>query len=237
MTAVTPVAPATAVTPLAPAQPVVRVGLVDDQELIRDGLQAILESDDGVRVVLTGGDGHALVDAVRGGLALDVALVDIRMPRMDGLEATRRVLALPGAPAVVVLTTFDEDEYVVAALQAGAVGFLLKRCTRADLLAGVRAAAAGDAVLSPEVTRGVITRMVSGLPADPVPALEELTHRERAVLTSIGTGATNAEIAAALFLSESTVKTHVSNVLAKTGCRDRVQLALLAVRAGLVPLR
>jgi DNA-binding NarL/FixJ family response regulator len=217
---------------------VIRVGLYDDQELIRDGLRAILESADDVSVVTTGADGQALVDAVRARVAMDVVLVDIRMPGMDGLEATRRVTVLPDAPKVVVLTTFDEDEYVVAALRAGAVGFLLKRCTRGDLLAGVRAAAAGDAVLSPGVTRTVIARMIAGLP-EPVRdeiALPSLTDRETHVLRGIGTGLTNAEIAVRLHLSESTVKTYVSTVLAKTSSRDRVQAALLAVRVGLPSL-
>ncbi|HEX8498055.1 MAG TPA: response regulator transcription factor [Actinomycetales bacterium] len=216
----------------------IRVGLYDDQELIRDGLRAILESADDVSVVTTGADGQALVDAVRARVAMDVVLVDIRMPGMDGLEATRRVTVLPDAPKVVVLTTFDEDEYVVAALRAGAVGFLLKRCTRGDLLAGVRAAAAGDAVLSPGVTRTVIARMIAGLP-EPVRdeiALPSLTDRETHVLRGIGTGLTNAEIAVRLHLSESTVKTYVSTVLAKTSSRDRVQAALLAVRVGLPSL-
>lgn len=216
----------------------IRVGLFDDQELIRDGLSAILESADDIRVVLAGGDGSALVRAVRHGVGLDVALVDIRMPGMDGLEATRQVTALPSAPAVVVLTTFDEDDYVVQALQAGAVGFLLKRCTRADLLAGVRAAAVGDAVLSPGVTRTVISRMLAGLPAAcaPPPQLVGLTGREAEVLRGIGTGLTNAEIATHLHLSESTVKSYVSAVLAKTQSRDRVQAALLSVRSGLAQL-
>jgi len=217
---------------------VIRVGLFDDQELIRDGLSAILETADDVHVVLAGSDGSALVRAVRHGVELDVALVDIRMPGMDGLEATRQVTALAAAPAVVVLTTFDEDDYVLQALQAGAVGFLLKRCTRADLLAGVRAAAAGDAMLSPGVTRTVITRMLAGLPdvCAPPPQLVGLTGRETEVLRGIGTGLTNAEIAAHLHLSESTVKTYVSAVLSKTHSRDRVQAALLSIRSGLSEL-
>lgn len=190
-----------------------------------------------IRVVLAGGDGSALVRAVRHGVGLDVALVDIRMPGMDGLDATRQVAALPAAPAVVVLTTFDEDDYVLQALQAGAVGFLLKRCTRGDLLAGVRAAAAGDAMLSPGVTRSVITRMLAGLPAvcAPPPVVGP-TGRETDVRRGIGAGLTNAEIAAHLHLSESTVKTYVSAVLAKTQSRDRVQAALLSVRSGLAEL-
>lgn len=153
----------------------IRVGLFDDQELIRDGLTAILASAEDMRVVLAGADGSALVRAVRHGVGLDVALVDIRMPGMDGLEATRQATALPNAPAVVLLTTFDEYEYVLQALQAGAVGFLLKRCTRGDLLSGVRAAAAGDAILSPGVTRTVIRRML--------PAYRPCRSRRRSWLT------------------------------------------------------
>ncbi len=214
----------------------IRVGIVDDQNLIRDGLSSILESSPDIRVVFRGADGQEFVEAVRSGVAMDVALVDIRMPRMDGLEATRLVTGLDPSPAVVVLTTFDDDEYVMEALQVGAVGFLLKRCSRGDLLAAVSAAAAGDAVLSPGVTRTVIARMLAGLPASPRarPQPPRLTERETAVLRGIGSGLSNAEIAADLFLSESTVKTHVSNVLAKTHSRDRVQAALLAVRTGLV---
>jgi len=157
---------------------VIRVGLVDDQELIRDGLAAILESAPDMTVVFRGGDGQQLIDAVQARIAMDVALVDIRMPRVDGLEATRRVAQLEHRPAVVVLTTFDDDEYVMQALQAGAIGFLLKRCTRGDLLAAVHAAASGDAMLSPSITRTVIARMVAGLPppTTPQPQLPDLTQ-------------------------------------------------------------
>ena len=216
----------------------IRVGLVDDQELVWEGLAAILEASSDIDVVFQGGDGKEFVTAVRSGTGMDVALVDIRMPGMDGIEATHLVTALTPSPAVVVLTTFAEDEYVVRALRAGAVGFLLKRCTRLELVAGVRAAAAGDAVLSPEITRAVIERMLTGAPVgqSDAPEVRQLTDRELDVLRAIGSGATNAEIAASLHLSESTVKTHVSRVLAKTGCRDRVEAVLLAVRTGLASL-
>jgi DNA-binding NarL/FixJ family response regulator len=214
---------------------VIRVALVDDQEIIREGLAAILESQPDIRVVLQGGDGIALLDGLRAGTLVDVALVDIRMPRMDGLEAARRVAALACSTVVVILTTFGDDDYVLEALRAGAAGFLLKRCTRDELIGAVRAAADGDAMLSPQVTRSVIARMLTGGVPDPAglgPA--HLTARELDVLQGIGRGDTNAEIARTLHLSESTVKTHVSNVLAKTSSRDRVGAALFAVRTGVV---
>ncbi|HZG98157.1 MAG TPA: response regulator transcription factor, partial [Nocardioidaceae bacterium] len=181
-------------------------------------------------------DGQELVDAVLGGAEVDVALVDIRMPRMDGLAATRALTGVPGAPAVVIVTTFGEEEYVLEALVAGASGFLLKRCSGAELVAAVRAVAAGDAILSPEVTRTVIERMRARR-NDVAPRLDSLrlTTREVSVLTLVGQGCTNKEIAAALFLSESTIKTHVGSILSKTGSRDRVLLALLANRLGLKP--
>jgi DNA-binding NarL/FixJ family response regulator len=189
-----------------------------------------------IDVVLTGSDGQDLVDAVAERRAIDVALVDLRMPGVDGLEATRRVVGRRGAPAVLILTTFDEDEYVLGAVAAGASGFLLKRATGAQLIGAVRSVAEGDAVLSPSITRQVLARMRAGIDSEPipVPSLSYLTERETDVLRCIGDGLNNAEIAAVLFLSESTVKTHVGNVLAKTHSRDRVRAALLAVRTGLV---
>ncbi|MGL5858982.1 MAG: response regulator transcription factor [Angustibacter sp.] len=212
----------------------ISVAVVDDQELIVEGITAMLESAPDLRVVLQARHGGEFVQAVRDGARIDVALVDIRMPLVDGLSAVRTVAALPDPPTMVVLTTFDDEGYVTEALQAGAAGFLLKRCSREQLVAAVRAAHQGDAVLAPEVTRAVIRRMLD--PEQPVvdrSVLEPLSDREVEVLRCIGSGMTNGEIAAELRLSGSTVKTHVSRVLAKTGCRDRVQAVLLAVRTRL----
>jgi DNA-binding NarL/FixJ family response regulator len=212
------------------------VAVVDDQELIRDGFTLIVEAQPDLEVVLQAADGNELVDAVRGGVKVDVALVDIRMPGMDGLAATRALAGVQGAPAVVIVTTFGEEEYVLEALAAGASGFLLKRCSGAELVAAVRSVAAGDAILSPEVTRTVIERMRSRR-NDVAPRLDSLrlTSREVSVLALVGHGCTNKEIAAELFLSESTIKTHIGSILSKTGSRDRVRLALLANRLGLEP--
>ena len=214
----------------------VRVAVVDDQKLIRDGFTLIVDGQPDLDVVLQAADGKDFVDAVLGGAKVDVALVDIRMPRMDGLAATRVLAGVPSAPAVVIVTTFGEEEYVLEALVAGASGFLLKRCSGAELVAAVRSVAAGDAILSPEVTRTVIERMRARR-NDVAPRLDSLhlTAREVSVLTLVGQGCTNKEIAAALFLSESTIKTHVGSILSKTGSRDRVLLALLANRLGLEP--
>lgn len=213
-----------------------RVAVVDDQELIRDGFTLIVEGQPDLEVVLQAADGQELVDAVRSGVRVDVALVDIRMPGMDGLAATRALAGVAGAPAVVIVTTFGEEEYVLEALASGASGFLLKRCSGAELVAAIRSVAAGDAILSPEVTRTVIERMRARR-TDVAPRLESLrlSAREVSVLGLVGQGATNKEIAGTLFLSESTIKTHIGNILAKTGSRDRVQLALLANRLGLDP--
>ncbi|WP_018156754.1 response regulator transcription factor [Demetria terragena] len=209
----------------------IRVAVVDDQSLVVEGFSLILNAADGIEVALQCADGQALVDAVHRGSNLDVALVDIRMPVMDGLEATRRLARVASAPSVIVVTTFDDDAYVLEAIAAGAAGFLLKRCTGRELVDAVRAVAAGDAVLSPGVTQAVLRHVhPSGATAPDLDRFH-LTERERDVLALIGDGLNNTEIGEALFLSMSTVKSHVSNVLAKTGSRDRVQAALLAHRA------
>jgi DNA-binding NarL/FixJ family response regulator len=219
---------------------VINVAIIDDQDLVREGLAMIVGSAPDIDVVLSGADGQDLIDAVSERRAIDVALVDIRMPGVDGLEATRRVVGRPGAPAVLILTTFNDDDYVIAAVAAGASGFLLKRASGQQLISAVRSIAEGDAVLSPSVTRQMLVRMRAGIDSGgepvPVPSLSYLTDRETDVLRCIGDGLNNAEIAATLFLSESTVKTHVGNVLAKTHSRDRVRAALLAVRTGLAEL-
>jgi DNA-binding NarL/FixJ family response regulator len=213
---------------------VIRVAVVDDQQLVREGFSLILGAQPDVEVALHASDGQQLVDAVRDGRRIDIALVDIRMPVLDGLAATRALASIPGAPAVIVVTTFDDDVYVIDAIAAGAQGFLLKRCSGQELVAAVRTVSAGDAVLSPGVTRAVMARLrgeTQSAPADV--AAHRLTSRELDVLALVGAGLNNAEIAERLFLSQSTVKSHVTNVLAKTGSRDRVRAAILAIRAGL----
>jgi DNA-binding NarL/FixJ family response regulator len=197
----------------------------------------ILETADDVTVVGEAEDGRAAIDAV-GRDRPDVVLMDIRMPRLDGLAATAAIRALPQPPAVVVLTTFDSDDEVFRALEAGATGFLLKDTPPAELLRAVRLAAAGDSMLSPTVTRRVITRFTAedrtNRRRDALDRLRDLTEREREVLVEIGRGHANADIAKLLFMSEATVKTHVSHLFEKLSVTNRVQLAIAAFRAGLV---
>ena len=215
--------------------PPIRVLVVDDQELVRSGFCVILAGAGGVAVVGEAANGEAAVSASAAHRP-DVVLMDIRMPGMDGLEATRLITRGPAAPKVVMLTTFDLDEYVYEALRAGASGFLLKDSPRADLIAAVRAAAAGHALLAPSVTRRLIEVFVRRPPEiAPSPArLASLTAREREVLVLLARGGSNAEIAVTLFVSEATVKTHVGNLLAKLGLRDRVQAVILAYETGIV---
>ena len=214
----------------------IRVLVVDDQELVRSGFCVILDAADGITVVGEAANGEAAVSQVATHKP-DVVLMDIRMPGMDGLEATRLITGGPAAaPKVVMLTTFDLDEYVYEALRAGASGFLLKDSPRHDLIAAVRAAAAGDAMLAPTVTRRLIEAFARRPPETaPAPSrLASLTARERDVLLMMARGRSNAEIAKGLFVSEATVKTHVGNVLAKLGLRDRVQAVILAYETGMV---
>jgi DNA-binding NarL/FixJ family response regulator len=219
-------------TPAAP----IRVLVVDDQELVRLGFCVILDAADGITVVGEAANGEVAVAQVAAHEP-DVVLMDIRMPGMDGLEATRRITGGPAAaPKVVMLTTFDLDDYVYEALRAGASGFLLKDSPRHDLIAAVRAAAAGDALLAPSVTRRLIEVFARRPPeTSPSPSqLASLTARERDVLLLLARGRSNAEIASVLFVSEATVKTHVGNLLAKLGLRDRVQAVILAYETGIV---
>jgi DNA-binding NarL/FixJ family response regulator len=211
----------------------VRVVVADDQAAIRTGLVMILDSAPDITVVGEAADGLAAVGMARDRKP-DVVLMDIRMPGIDGIEATRRLVA-ESVCEVLVLTTFDLDEYVDSALAAGAAGFLLKSVEAPALLAAVRAVAKGDGVLAPEITRRVIARL--GAPARrPVrpPGLDELTPREMDVLTCLGRGLSNAEISAELVITEATTKTHVSRVLTKLGLRSRVQAAIAAQDAGLI---
>jgi DNA-binding NarL/FixJ family response regulator len=210
--------------------------VVDDQELVRYGFCVILDAADGITVVGEAANGEAALSQVAAHDP-DVVLMDIRMPGMDGLEATRQITrGAQASPKVVMLTTFDLDDYVYEALRAGASGFLLKDSPRHDLIAAVRAAAAGDALLAPSVTRRLIEAFARRPPeTSPSPAqLASLTARERDVLLLLARGRSNAEIAAALFVSEATVKTHVGNLLTKLGLRDRVQAVILAYETGIV---
>jgi len=212
----------------------IRVMLTDDQALVRTGFRMILENAADMAVVGEAGDGEQAVRLARE-VEPDIVLMDVRMPEVDGVEATRRIVALGLHTRVLVLTTFDLDEYVYAALRAGASGFLLKDTLAPDLLSAIRAVARGDAIVAPSVTRRLLERYVgTGSPAAVDPGLGQLTEREREVLGLIARGLSNAEIAGRLYLSEGTVKTHVSRILAKLGLRDRVQAVVLAYESGLV---
>jgi DNA-binding NarL/FixJ family response regulator len=211
-----------------------RVLVVDDQELVRAGFCVILEAA-GFTVAGEAGDGAQAVELVTRERP-DVVLMDIRMPVMDGLEATRLIVAGPGAPKVVILTTFDLDDYVYEALRAGASGFLLKDAPRADLISAVRVAASGDALLAPSVTRRLIEAFARR-PSSVAPApsrLTSLTPRERDILLLVARGHSNTEIAAELVVSEATVKTHIGHLLTKLDLRDRVQAVILAYETGTV---
>jgi DNA-binding NarL/FixJ family response regulator len=222
---------------------VISVLLADDQPLLRRGFRMILEAEDGVTVAGEAGDGAEAVELARR-VRPDVVLMDIRMPGTDGIEATRRITAAEPGVRVLVLTTFDLDEYAFGALQAGASGFLLKDVRPHELVAAVRTVASGDAVVSPRVTRRLLEEYARQLPvadagadadrADRYPQLASLTEREREVLAVVAQGLSNTEIAASLFVSETTVKSHVGRILAKLGLRDRVQIVVLAYESGLV---
>ncbi len=214
----------------------IRVLLVDDEQLVRSGLRMILQSSDDIEVVAEAADGAQAAEQVRLHRP-DVVLMDIRMPTVDGLTATRQLTALPDPPKIIVLTTFELDDYVHTALQHGAVGFLLKDTPPRDLLEAVRTVAAGNAMLSPTVTRRLIAKFAARGSARAVAArnqLEALTGREREVVVAVAQGLSNAEIGKRLFMSEATVKAHVSHVLAKLGMSNRVQAAILAHDAGLL---
>jgi len=212
----------------------VRVLLVDDDDLMRAGLRSVLSSDDTIEVAGEAGDGGDALDRVRE-TQPHVVLMDIRMPGVDGISATREVLAGSPGVKVVVLTTFEDDDYIFDALSAGASGFLLKRTKPEELISAIHAVADGDSLLSPSVTRRVIDRMatppVAGLSGA---RLEKLTPREREVLELIGRGLSNREIADSFVIEESTVKTHVKRILTKLGLRDRVQAVILAYETGLI---
>jgi DNA-binding NarL/FixJ family response regulator len=214
---------------------VIRVLIVDDQALVRGGFRSILEAQADIDVVGEAEDGVQAVDACTR-LRPDVVVMDIRMPRMDGITATAKILDSSDAPKVLILTTFDHDEYVYEALRAGASGFLLKSAPPRELAGAIRTVAAGDALLAPDITRRLIEEYLSRPRAGVTrpAALDTLTPREAEVMALIARGCSNAEIAGQLFLSEPTVKTHVTRVFAKLGVRDRVQAVVLAYESGMV---
>ncbi len=214
----------------------IRILIVDDQALIRSGLRMILEAEDGLSVIGEASDGSEAIE-VATRQRPDVILMDIRMPVMDGIDATRRLnaSALSPKPQVLILTTFDLDEYVYAAIRAGASGFLLKDAPPDDLIHAIRVVARGEALLAPTITRRLIEEFASRPEPDAAPeGMDELTERELEVLRSLAAGLSNAEIADALFVSEATVKTHISHILTKLDLRDRVQAVVVAYESGLV---
>lgn len=216
----------------------IRVLLVDDQELVRTGFRMILQTEPDLTVVGEAGDGREALRWLEANHC-DVVLMDVRMPELDGVEATADVVARADGPKVIILTTFDLDEYVFAAIRNGASGFLLKDTPADDLVDAIRVVAAGDALLAPSITRTLIEQFQAGaatgvVESAPPPGLADLTEREVEVLIELAKGRSNVEIGEALFVSEATVKTHVGRVLSKLGVRDRVQAVVLAYESGLV---
>jgi DNA-binding NarL/FixJ family response regulator len=217
-----------------------RVLLADDQELMRMGFRMVMDTQPDLEIVGEAANGAEAVEATRK-LAPDVVLMDVRMPQLDGVEATRQIVGAQSSARIIILTTFDLDEYVFAALRAGASGFLLKDAPPADLLSAIRAVASGDAVVAPGVTRRLLSSYAHRLPAPTAAGdgledarMEMLTAREREVLMEVARSLSNAEIAERLVLSEATVKSHVGRILAKLGLRDRVQIVVFAYETGLI---
>jgi DNA-binding NarL/FixJ family response regulator len=214
----------------------IRILLCDDQALVRSGFGMILDARDDLEVVGEAENGREAIELARR-VDPDVILMDIRMPELDGVQATRELVAAGSRARVLILTTFDLDEYVYEAIRAGASGFLLKDVRPAELVEAIRVVARGDALLAPSVTRRLLDRFAQEPPREPAPtpaSLEVLTEREVQVLRLVASGRSNAELAAELFVSETTVKTHVSSILRKLDCRDRVQAVILAYELGLI---
>ncbi|MEV7806322.1 response regulator transcription factor [Microbispora sp. NPDC088329] len=213
----------------------IRVMLVDDQELVRTGFRMVLGAQPDIEVVGEAADGLAAVEAVRT-VEADVVLMDVRMPRMDGVEAARVICAAPDGPKVLILTTFDLDEYAFAAIKAGAAGFLLKDVPPAELISAIRSVHSGDAVVAPSTTRRLLDRFAVLLPEGDRRRQDAgvLTAREREVMVQVARGLSNSEIAARLHLAEATVKTHLGRILAKLGLRDRAQVVVYAYETGVV---
>ncbi|GAA1089395.1 MULTISPECIES: response regulator transcription factor [Streptomyces violaceusniger group] len=219
----------------------IRVMLVDDQVLLRTGFRMVLAAQPDMEVVAEAGDGVEALQVLRS-TEVDVVLMDVRMPKLDGVEATRRICERDGAPKVIILTTFDLDEYAFSALKAGAGGFMLKDVPPGELLGAIRAVHSGDAVVAPSTTRRLLDRFAPMLPGGGAggpggrarPELDRLTDREREVVLLVAQGLSNGEIAARLVLSEATVKTHVGRILTKLELRDRVQVVVMAYETGLV---
>jgi DNA-binding NarL/FixJ family response regulator len=213
---------------------VIRVLIADDQELVRTGFRVILEAEGDIEVVAEAENGH---QAIRQAALVrpDVVLMDIRMPELDGLAATEQILRQPHPPTVVVLTTFDQNEYIYRALRAGAAGFLLKDAPSSRLIAAIRAAATGDSLIEPSITRRLVERFAEPVAAPGIPErLAGLTERELDVLRLVTRGLSNAEVAAEMVVAETTVKTHVARILAKLGVRDRVQAVVVAYETGII---
>ncbi|MFJ9826551.1 response regulator [Streptomyces sp. NPDC101160] len=216
----------------------IRVMLVDDQALLRTGFRMVLAAQPDMEVVAEAGDGVEALQVLRSA-EVDVVLMDVRMPKLDGVETTRRICAEPDAPKVLILTTFDLDEYAFSGLKAGASGFMLKDVPPGELLGAIRSVHSGDAVVAPSTTRRLLDRFSPMLPStgrerSADSAVDKLTEREREVMLLVAQGLSNGEIAARLVLSEATVKTHVGRILTKLGLRDRVQVVVLAYETGLV---
>jgi DNA-binding NarL/FixJ family response regulator len=214
----------------------VKVVLVDDQELVRTGFRMVLGAQPDIDIVGEAADGAAAVELL-GSVTADVVLMDVRMPRMDGVEATRLIRAMADPPKVLILTTFDLDEYAFSALKAGASGFLLKDVPPSDLISAIHSVHLGDSVVAPSTTRRLLQRFTAHLPSTATAqpdSLRQLTAREREVLVLVGRGLSNAEIAERLTLAEATVKTHLGRVLAKLGVRDRAQVVVYAYETGLI---